>query len=111
MAEQHPKQEIVNGILEEVAREVDRAECLHPEWPTDLLRQVMVVSEEMGEVQKAALTLVERLEDGQCGEMDSFWKERIVRLNLDIDEEAVQVAAMVLRFLYNRRINQMEGKL
>jgi hypothetical protein len=89
-----------------VELEIDRAESKHPLWPPDLLRQVMVVTEEMGEVQKAALNLTEEAERPLGQEMPEFREERLKRMAMDMDEEMVQVAAMALRFLYNRRINR-----
>jgi hypothetical protein len=97
---------ILSGILRDVELEIDRAESKHPSWPSDLLRQVMVVTEEMGEVQKAALNLTEEAERPLGQEMPESREERLKRMAMDMDEEMVQVAAMALRFLYNRRINR-----
>ena len=73
-------------ILNKINDEIKRAEALHPEWPSDLCEQVLVVSEEMGEAQKAVLQFVQ-------GE---------VLTDENIDEEMIQVAAMAVRFLMHR---------
>ena len=74
----------------------------HPKWPQDLCRQALVVGEEAGELQQAVLNSVEYSEAGW--DID-FAPDRLHydKLQSRIDEEAVQVAAMALRFLLARR--------
>ena len=94
------------SIFTSAKREMARAEAKHPVWPWDLLHQVMIVSEEMGEVQQAALNLVEYNATG------STLPETVTHLEDLIDAEMTQVAAMTLRFLYHRRAmrGRAEGK-
>jgi len=76
-------------------RELTDAEHKHPQWPTDLLRQVAIVAEELGEAQKEALSLVEWQERG-CGTAE------LAARGAALDREMAQVAAMALRFLAAR---------
>jgi hypothetical protein len=85
-----------------VIPELMRAEEKFPGWPTDLLHQVMIVSEEMGEAQQAALHIIEA--PGVIFN-DTDRDEQMTDLHKKLDAEMVQVAAMALRFLANR-----EGK-
>lgn len=71
------------SALLEICAEVDRATAKFPTWPTDALHAVGVVSEEMGELQKEVMQLTY----GHKSTKESVRKE------------AVQLAAMSLRFL------------
>jgi len=64
--------------------EIDRAEQLHPKWPDDLVHAVAIVSEEAGELVRAANRV--QFEEASMGE---------------VIDEAVQVGAMVFRLLKN----------
>lgn len=69
---------------EDVANKIDRAIRKFPTWPTDPLHAVAVLGEEFGELTKAVLQSVYEPHKSTPD---------------DVREEAVQVAAMALRFL------------
>ena len=96
------EQQIRRIFEQEVLPEILRAVKKHPKWPTDLCRQALIVGEESGELQQAVLNAVEYSEAGW--DID-FAPDRLHynKLQNRIDEEAVQVAAMALRFLLGRR--------
>ena len=73
-----------NDILEAIAAEVGRAMRKFPAWPSDPIHAAAVIAEECGELQKAVLEAVYEPRKGS-------------RLNVRI--EAIQTAAMCLRFL------------
>ena len=68
----------------DVAREIARARRKFPSWPNDPLHAVAVVGEEFGELTRAALQL--------CYEPNKVTRG-------DVRAEAVQLAAMAMRFL------------
>jgi hypothetical protein len=72
------KHEVLNMVL----TELDRAEMLHPRWPTDRIHQAAIVSKEAGGLIQACV--LERYEPhkGGCPV-----------------KEAVQTAATAMRFL------------
>jgi len=72
------------SALLEVCAEVDRATVKFPTWPTDALHAVGVVAEEMGELQKEVMQL-------------TYEPHKSTRET--VRKEAVQLAAMSLRFL------------
>lgn len=74
----------VTPIQIEVFDELDRAIAKFPSWPTDPLHAVAVLGEEFGELTKAILQAV--YEPHKSGPND-------------VREEAIQTAAMALRFL------------
>ncbi len=51
-------------IYQAIAAEVERAEEKHPDYPTDLFRQLAIMQEEAGEVTKAVLHF--HYEEGEC---------------------------------------------
>lgn len=71
-------------VLLEICTEVDRANAKFPTWPTDALHAVGVVAEEMGELQKEVMQLT---------------YEPHKSTPETVRKEAVQLAAMSLRFL------------
>ena len=71
-------------ILAEVSAEIERATAKFPTWPTDPLHAFAVVGEEFGECQKEILQLTY--------EPHKSTKE-------DVRKEALQLAAMEIRFL------------
>lgn len=71
-------------VIEAVSDELVRAEEIHPEWPEDIFEQLSIISEELGEVHKAAL---QAKHEGK-----SYARIR---------KEGVQLAAMAFRFLFN----------
>lgn len=66
-------------IMSEIIRELDHAELKHPNWPTNIFEQVSVITEESGEIAKAA----------NDRDMDELRKELL------------QTAAMCIRMLKN----------
>lgn len=79
---------MIADTLTDILTELDRAETLHPSWPTDIVHQTAIMTEEAGETLRAALNA--HYHGGKVEE---------VRM------EAVQTGAMVLRLLLN-----LEGK-
>lgn len=75
---------VLFGAGSEVMAELARATTKFPQWPTDPLHAFAVVGEEFGECQKEVLQL--------CYEPHKSSKEALRK-------EAVQLAAMSLRFL------------
>lgn len=73
-----------NNEIADVLDEVQRAMAKFPTWPTDPLHALAVLGEEFGELTKAALQTVYEPHKVAAGELRS---------------EAVQTAAMALRFL------------
>jgi len=74
----------MTDIIDEVLNEVGRATKKFPTWPTDPLHAFAVLGEEVGELQKAILQTVY--------EPHKSTKD-------DVRKEAIQTAAMALRFL------------
>ncbi len=70
--------------IDEIMREVGRASAKFPTWPTDPLHALAVLGEEYGELNKAVLQAVYEPHKSTMA---------------DVREEAIQVAAMALRFL------------
>jgi NTP pyrophosphatase (non-canonical NTP hydrolase) len=73
-----------NAALTAVLAELDRAQTKFPTWPTDPLHAASILAEEVGELQRAILQFVYEPDKAQPG---------------DVQTEAVQTAAMALRFL------------
>lgn len=73
-------------IIEEILAEVRRAELKYPEWPSDQVHASAIVAEESGELVRAVLNEVYHGEP-----------------KADSDKEAIQTAAVCVRFLKNRR--------
>ena len=73
-----------SAILSEIAAEVERATRKFPRWPTDPIHAAAVIAEECGELQKATLEAVYEPHKGS---------------RPNIRTEAVQTAAMCLRFI------------
>lgn len=71
-------------IMEEVRAELDRAIAKFPTWPTDPLHALAVLGEEYGELTKATLQAVYEPHKSSMK---------------DVRAEAIQTAAMALRFL------------
>jgi len=77
------KDEQAMDVIGEVIRELERATKKFPTWPTDPLHALAVLGEEYGELTKAALQL-------------TYEPEKVT--HEELQKEAVQVAAMALRF-------------
>lgn len=71
-------------VVKEVGAEIARAIAKFPEWPTDPLHAFAIVSEEFGECQKEVLQMTY--------EPHKSSREAVRK-------EAVQLAAMAIRFL------------
>lgn len=69
-------------ILSDVMAELHRAEKKFPTWPDNIIEQAAIVSEESGELIRAALQV--KYEGGNIE---------------DCRKEAIQTAAMCIRFL------------
>ena len=69
--------------ISEIVTELDRAESKFPDWPTDPIHALAIVGEEYGETLKELVQLT--YEPGR-----SDWET--------VRKEAVQLAAMTLRF-------------
>ena len=67
-----------------IQSEVDRAKGKYPKWPTDPVHAAAIVAEEAGELVKACLEL--------------SYNEKKTNI-IDVRDEAVQTAAMAIRFL------------
>lgn len=74
------------GSLDQVLAELDRAVAKFPTWPTDPLHAAAVLGEEFGELTKAVL---------------QFTYEPHKTSADEIREEAIQTAAMALRFVFS----------
>lgn len=70
-------------VIGEVMRELEKATAKFPTWPTDPLHALAVLGEEYGELTKAALQL-------------TYEPEKVT--HEELQAEAIQVAAMALRF-------------
>ena len=71
-------------IIQQIVEEVKRAESIHPKWPSDPVHAAAILSEEAGEVVKA----VNNVATKHKGDSDYL-------------TEAIQCAAMCVRFLKN----------
>lgn len=76
----------VSPITHEVLDEIERAIAKFPTWPTDPLHALAVLGEEFGELTKAVLQSV---------------YEPHKSTPADVRAEAIQTAAMALRFLHS----------
>jgi hypothetical protein len=74
----------LTSVIAEVTAEVERATLKFPTWPTDGLHATGVVAEEMGELQKEVMQLT---------------YEPHKSTPETVRKEALQLAAMSLRFL------------
>ena len=74
----------MENLMDEVLEELARATRKYPTWPTDPLHALAVLGEEFGELTKAVLQHTYEPDKASLA---------------DIREEAVQTAAMALRFL------------
>lgn len=74
----------IENALAQIFSEVERAEKLHPDWPTNPIHQAAIVTEEAGELLQASLNHNERRGS----------KKAMIT-------EAIHTAASVIRFLKN----------
>lgn len=73
---------IIAGGMNEVLEEVARAMVKHPDWPKDMIHQAAIISEESGEMVRAALNYTY-----EGGSME------------EVRKECIQTAATAIRFL------------
>lgn len=83
-------------ILDQVLKELKRAKKKFPNWPDHAAAQAGIVCEEAGELMQAALQF--KYEKGKNGLTIDQQKKKM-------QEEAIQTAAMALRFLENLKLN------
>lgn len=81
--------------LAQIFSEVERAEKLHPDWPTSPIHQAAIVTEEAGELLQASLN--------HHNERRGSKKAMIT--------EAIHTAASVIRFLKNINEESAENVL
>ena len=75
---------LLEDAISDVYEEISAATQKYPEWPNDPLHAVAILGEEFGELQKAVLQL--------CYEPHKSSPEHI-------KDEAIQTAAMAIRFI------------
>jgi NTP pyrophosphatase (non-canonical NTP hydrolase) len=81
------------AILDEILKELKRAKKKHPNWPDHIVARAAIVSEEAGELVRASLIYkYERSVEGS--------EEQLLQIK-EMRTEAVQTAAMCIRFLEN----------
>jgi hypothetical protein len=76
-------------VIALIQKELEQAIGKHPKWPTDMIHAAAVIGEESGELTQACL--------------DYHYKEKEKEIygTSRMQEEAVQVGAMAIRFLLN----------
>ena len=79
------------NVIEQITAELDRATRKFPTWPTDPLHALAVLGEEFGELTKAALQL-------------TYEPHKVTMA--DVRQEAIQTAAMALRFAMSLDVYQ-----
>lgn len=90
------EKEMLGDVIDQVIDEVKRAQDIHPKWPSDPMHALAIVSEEYGEFAKAVLQTTYEFPKSTAD---------------DIEEEAIQMAAMAVRFLLSMdKYNYKEGK-
>lgn len=85
----------INDAIEQIANEIDRAVEKFPSWPSDPLHALAVVAEEFGELSQATLQTVYEPNKSSVA---------------DVRTEAIQLAAMAIRFLISLDSNQYGWK-
>ena len=70
--------------LKAIVAEVKRAQAIHPEWPSDPMHALAILGEEYGELVQAVLQTTY--------EYPKSYPD-------DVEKEAIQTAAMAIRFL------------
>ena len=71
-------------VINSIVNEYERAMSKHPEWPRDVIHAAAIVTEESGELVRAALQF-----EYEQGEHQS------------LQNEGIQTGAMAVRFLVN----------
>lgn len=86
----------MNKVIYKVLTELNIAVDKYPTWPTDPLHALAVLGEEFGELTKAVLQNV---------------YEKDKSTHADVEKEAIQTAAMAIRFLISLdKYIYMEGE-
>lgn len=84
-------------IITEILNELKRAKEKHPRWPVHIVSRAAIVAEEAGELIQAALKYKY---EKPPGEVPTFYgvtpRDRQI---LKLKNEAIQTAAMCIRFL------------
>lgn len=75
-------------IIEEIALELKKAKAKHPRWPQHIVSRAAIVGEEAGELLRACI---------QFKYEDNAPDEQLCAIRM----EAIQTAAMAIRFLEN----------
>lgn len=70
------------SVIDEVLQELDRAHLKHPTWPHNLFHRMAILTEEIGELNQAA---VQHVDDGAPQDR--------------IRKEAIQVATVAIRLI------------
>ena len=90
----------LEACLEVVKAEVERAQKLHPAWPSDPLHALAILGKEFGELTRSMVQL-------------TYEREKVSSPS-GVAEEALQTAAMALRLLLHlndyRYIQPLSGK-
>lgn len=81
-----------SSILDEIIKEYRRAKKRHPSWPDHPAGQAGVVVEEAGELMQACMNI--KYKTNKNG-------RSVKEMKADIRKEAIQTAAVCLRFLEN----------
>lgn len=79
-------------VVTKIVQELLRAKQKFPRWPRDAIHASAIIAEEVGELQQATLKFAYETRDG---------KDNAAGLRVQMQDEAVQVAAMAIRFLLN----------
>ena len=79
-------------IMQEIDNEIAIAESKFPAWPTDIIHASAIVQEEAGELVKATLEVTYEPHKTGRGE---------------VEKEAIQTAAMAIRFLKNLGLSEV----
>ena len=104
MATKEPKYSVVSkerDIIWEICNELERAEANHPEYPDDLVYRASIISEEAGELSKAVNNLMFVKYPEVNNDTNYMATQQYKSLHKQIRKEAIQIGAMVLRFLIN----------
>lgn len=80
-----------NKVVSDIFDELRRAEKMHPGWPKNLFEAAAIIGEEFGELQQAMLR-----KKHEGGSID------------DVYNEAIQTAAMGIRFCLNLALKDGE---
>lgn len=92
-------------ILSDILKEVKYAKKRFPNWPPHPAAQAGIVCEEAGELMKACLEL-----KYEC--IEGYVKDKHIIIHKDeIRMEAIQTAAMAIRFLENFYITALNSRI